>query len=271
MREIDAGADDLGLLPKHTFLTYGSTRSGKTTWSAGFPRPLFLSDVTEAGWESIKNMPDEAFFEPGVRPKVWGIEQMNDMATAVAKAEPLIASGEIQTVVVDSLSFYVDLYLNYVIMAQARKDARAAYGDLGNHLRDLRVKIHRLPVNVIWLCLEKTPDTDNPIGGPMIPGQQADKFMAGVNFIFHSTVTAEKDPETKQTLMQFAMRTRKHGPYIAGGRLGANEHLLPDPLIGTYSDMLSDLGYDIEAAKQSLPPLATKAKSAPNQATNQKR
>jgi len=258
MREInlDQPAD---VMPRNTFLVYGDSRSGKTTWAATFPRPLFLSDVTEGGWDSIANMSDEQMFEPGVKPLVWGIEKMADMAEARAKALPLIQSGRVQTLVIDSLTFYTDLYLNYLIGMQAKKDMRAAYGDLGNHLRDLRVQTHALPVNVVWLCLAKHPDDDNPTGRPMIPGQQGDKFMAGCHYIFYARSWQEK---RGQELLppNFEMRTRRYMNYIAGNRLGGRAQDLPDSLVGGYDALLQHLAFDPDDIRASLPKLATPAR-----------
>lgn len=251
MREISL-EQPVNMLPRNTFLIYGDSRSGKTTFAATFPRPLFLSDVTEGGWDSIANMDDDQLFEPGVKPIVWGIEKMDDMATARAKAEALIASGRIQTIVVDSLSYYCDLFLNFLFAMQAKKDTRAAYGDLGNHLRDLRVKTHVLNVNVVWLCLAKHPDDVYPVGGPMIPGQQADKFMAGCHYIFYSRTHQEK---RGQELLPatFEMRTKKYGGYIAGNRLGGRANQLPDPLVGDYQTLIESLGHNADEIRKNLP------------------
>jgi hypothetical protein len=253
MREInlDQPAD---VLPRNTFLTYGNSRTGKTTWAASFPRPVFFSDVSEGGWDSIANMEDDQLFEPGVKPLVWGIEEMGDMAAARAKALPLIASGRIQTIVIDSLSFYSDLFLNFLVGLQTKKDMRSAYGDLGNHLRDLRVKTHSLGVNVVWLCLAQHPSDDVPIGRPMIPGQQGDKFMAGVHYIFHSRVDQQKAGQTLLPAV-YEMRTQKFQGYIAGNRLGSLAANLPDPLIGNYETLIAQLGFDADKIRQSLPKL----------------
>ena len=250
--------------PFHNFVAddFVVHNSGKTTWAATFPRPLFLSDVTEGGWDSIANMDDDQLFEPGVKPIVWGIEQMADMALARSKALALIASGRIQSLVIDSLSFYCDLYLNFLIGMQAKKDMRSAYGDLGNHLRDLRVQTHALQANVVWLCLAKHPGEDNPVGGPMIPGQQADKFMAGVHYIFHSRVHQEK---RGQELLPpvFEMRTKKYLNYIAGNRLGGRAADLPDPLVGDYSTLMQYLSYDPNELRTSLPPIMAPGTARP--------
>jgi len=241
-------------LPTNTFLIYGASRTGKTRFAASFPRPLFLSDATEQGWETIKFMPEDEFFEPGVKPIVWGIEQMNDMAQAVERAKPLIASGRVQSVFVDSISFYADLYLNYIFgMQGANPDNRKAYGMLGQHLRDLRVKVHGLGVNVGWLALDRHPGDDAPRGGPLIPGQQSDKFCAGVNFVFYTRIENGKRENGKILSRTFEVRTIEFGPYVAGNRLGDSQ--LPDPFVGNYAALLAARGYDVDAIRKALPPL----------------
>ena len=245
MREISLDQPP-DVMPVNTFLIYGDSRSGKTTFAASFPRPLFLSDVTEGGWDSIANMADEQFFEPGRKPLVWGIEKMSDMAEARVKAQPLIQSGAVKTIVVDSISFYCDLYLNSLLGMQTKKDTRAAYGDLGNHLRDLRVQMHSLGVNVVWLGLAKHPDADYPIGGPMIPGQQGDKFMAGCHYVFFARSYQERKGQDVLPAV-YEMRTRRYLGYVAGNRLGGRANDLPDPLVGDYVTFLEHLGYDYQA------------------------
>jgi len=256
MREIDLKASETSDLPFNTFLVYGNTRVGKSTWAGTFPRPLFLSDVSEKGYESLReeNWDDETTprFESDVQPIVWGIEQQTDMAEAVLKIEPLVKAGRIKTVVIDSLSFYSDLIFNFILMKQTKSDTRGAYGDLGTHLRNVRIKLHSLGCNVVWLCLAKDPDADNPTGGPMIPGQQADKFAAGVDFIFHFRL--EQPVPTKPPMFQ--IRTKRYAGYIAGNRLGGRANLLPDPMIGNYASMMTHLGYDVDAIRSALPSIS---------------
>lgn len=242
--------------PTNTFLIYGDSRSGKTTFAGSFPRPLFLADATEGGWDSLMNPPEDGLFEPSVKPLVWAIETMTDMAEAMAKAAPLIAQGRVKTIVIDSLTFYTDLYLASLLRLQGKPDMRQIYGTLGNHLRDLRVQMHGLGCNIVWLALTKHPSEDDPMGGPMIPGQQAAKFMAGVHYVFHARTHQEKRGQ-ELLPMQFQVRTRKFMNYIAGNRLGALAASLPDPLVGTYATLLDALGYDIDAVRgKPVPPVA---------------
>ncbi len=224
MREIDVS----GPTPssRTTCLSYGAMRSGKTRWAASWPRPLFFSESTEGGWTTIRNMDANALWEPDRRPRVWAIEKIADMMQAIGDVEPLINAGEVQTIVIDSLTFYNDLLLDTLTNAQSSggrmPDMRRVYGALGMNLRSLRVQIHNLPVNVVWVCLEKTPDGDNPIGAPMISGQQAMKFAAGTDYILYHRSYPLQDGS-----LQFEIRTKRWGAYPAGGR---DEGALPDPL-----------------------------------------
>lgn len=265
MREIDVSSPEdapAGEIPRHSFCVYGETRSGKTTWAATFPRPLFLSDVTEAGWESIRNISDDLLFEPGRKPKVFGIEAITDITLAMEKAKPLILSGEVRTLVFDSLTFYCDLYLANMAAMQAKPDNRALYGMLGTHLRDLRVKLGSAPVNVVWLCLARPADDTNPAGGPLIPGQQGAKFAAGCNYLIYARRQATKDASGTQE--NYFLHSRPYGQYMAGSRLGVNADKLPSPFQGSYAEFMAALGYDVDGIRRAVMGLSDpSAKTAP--------
>lgn len=251
MRDIPLN-DAPGKLPIFTMLNYGDTRTGKTEFGATWPRPMILADVAERGYTTIKTMDREKWFEPNVEPMIKGIENMNDLANILPIIQALIASGRIMTVVFDAFTFYTDFFLNGIIATQSKPDNRAAYGTLGLHLRKVRTDLHSLKTNVVWNCLARHPDTDNLKGGPMIPGQQADKFAAGVDFLVHSRIEQIKDGG-KIVGEEFQLRTRQYNSYICGNRLGTDAQYLPDPFIGTYSDLMVQLGYDVEALRKSLP------------------
>ena len=226
MRIIDLN----GPITRRTVLSYGDTRSGKTRFAATWPRPLFLSDVTESGWNTVANMGDDTFFEPGRKPQVWGIEKMSDMMEAYQAALPLIAGKKVETVVIDSLTFYSDMYLAGLIGAQGGKpDMRRAYGDLGIHLRDLRIKWHSLGANVVWLCLAKHPEKNDAgiivePGGPMVPGAQGAKFGPGCDSVLYHR------SKSGPTGASWEIRTKHYNGFITGGREG--DHPMVDPLPG---------------------------------------
>lgn len=236
-------------------MSYGPTRAGKTRWASTFPRPLFLSDATEKGWESIETAPPESFFEPDRTPLVWAMETPADVHTAIDKVGPLIASGDVKTIVLDSLTFYADLYLNKVIgdMQKAGKvDLRTAYGALGTHLGDLRIKIEKLGVNVVWLALERTPEEGERMSVPMVPGKASMKFSASCSYIFfHKTVVVDKQ-------RVYEMHTQPSEAFIAGGR---DAGLLPDVITNpNYREFAGLLGI-LPSAQTTLPlqPVVTAA------------
>lgn len=254
MREIDL---DKPSTIRRTVLAYGSTRSGKTHWAATAPRPLFISDATESGWTTIQNMDRALWWEPQIKPQVMAIENVSDMTNAFAKAQLLVASGKVRSIVIDSLTFWADLYLAYLYNLITSHDTRKIYGELGIHLRDLRVKWHGLPANVIWLCLPKEPDEENKVGGPLIPGQQAAKFTAGVDNILYMR---------QDSPGEFLVHTKKHAKYIAGGREG--NHIVADPLpkatFRNYLDAIGDPEQNVNApVVMSTPIVEVRKPSAP--------
>ena len=213
-----------GKIQRVTALSYGQSRAGKTRFAGSWPRPLFLSDATESGWTTLSNMDRNVLFEANHSPIVWSIEKAEDMMRAVRDAEPLIKRGDVKTVVVDSLTFYADLFFNTLDAAGGnRADGRQLYQKLGQHLKNLREVIHLLGTNVVWLALEKPPGEDTPVGGPMLSGQNAAKFQAGCDYVFyHRCFQAQPNSP-----LQWEIRTKKYQNYQAGGR---DEGLLSDPL-----------------------------------------
>jgi hypothetical protein len=239
-------------LPVNSFLLYGDTRTGKTEFGATLPRPLIIADVTEGGYKTVQRMDRSKWFEEDTKPIIKGIENMNDLAKLSPEVDSMIARGEVLSIVFDAFSFYCDFFLAQLIKLQAKPDNRAAYGSLGLHLREIRTGYHSKGVNTQWNCLAKHPDTDDPKGRPMIPGQQSDKFAAGCDFLMHSRVEQIKEGG-KVVAEDYQLRTRQYGTYIVGNRLGKDANMLPDPFSGSYSDFITYLGYDVELIRKALP------------------
>jgi len=240
--------------PRNTFCIYGPTGSGKTTFTSTFPRVVFLSETTESGYESLRGISSDMLFEPGVRPIVLGIEKMNDMMLAREALAPHIASGMVQTVAIDSLTFYADLYLNYLFAVYANNNGAnlKAYGDLGRHLRDLRVKWHQMGCNVVSLCLPQDPDEDRPNGLPSIPGKESGKFGASCDFLLY--MRSERFKKGEEYIDNFQMHSKPYGKYVARARRAVGQPEIPTPLVNTtYADFITQLGYDVEATRAALP------------------
>jgi hypothetical protein len=230
-------------------MTYGASRVGKTRFAASWPRPLFLADATEKGWETVRNMNPENFYDPTFTPEVWAIEEPQDMFMALQQVETRIKQqpGDIQTLVVDSLSLYSDLYYTSLEISASKRgniDARKLYGDLGQHLAWLITNVHKLPLNILWICLEKSPQ-DGAMGGPLLTGQTRDKAPARCEYLLYQRAYRMKPDEPPV----FEIRTKPYGGYIAGGRQG--DLTLPDPLEPTFRAFANAIGLPLPAIVQS--------------------
>lgn len=315
MREISLD-EDMTDLPVMTVLNYGDTKTGKTTFASTWPRPLILADAVERGYESVRTADRSTWFEPDWKPRIIALESLADLVQLAApggQIDQWIAKGEVRTIVNDALSYFCELMLNAIIQMQGKPDNRAAYGDLGKQLRNVRTMVQAKPASVLWNCIVKHPEEDDPRGRPLIPGKQGEAWPGACDFVFRSQVKRERvmvnyeeiDEATGKTKIVprpeiqelYFMNTRQNGKYIGGSRLGTKADMLPDPFSGSYSDLVTCLGYDVEKlrkiAKQppkpragslavpttaapKAPPIvitrpAPKAAAAPSQANNNKR
>lgn len=247
-------------LPVDTILNYGDTGTGKTTWSAGMPRVVFFAVDDEGGFTSLKGLTEDQVFEPGTpfsKPIVWALSEMGDMSKAIERVTPMIASKRVLSIAISSLTFYADMYLARLERSNPGIDTRQLYGQLGNHLRDLRVRIHSLGVNVCWEALADHPEPSadgkaGHAGRPLIPGKQADKFSAGVGFLFHmrSDDIREKGQVVGRVFKQY---TQNYGGYLARTRIGQADAQLPNPMQGGYQEFLTARGYDVDLVRKNLP------------------
>ncbi len=212
----DSSVDD-----QYTVLVHGDTGSGKTFFSSSWPDALFLSASDEKGWETIRWMDSSRFYD-GIRPRVWKLQKATDLVDAHRDAQPLINRGEVKTIVVDSLTFWVDMFYDHLLnQAGASKDNRQIYGMLGDHLRNVRIKFHALKCNIIWLCTTRQPDENNKLAVPEIKGKSAFTYPAGCKYVWYM----RSQQDGKQT--SFYLHTKKYGNVLARGRDGGR---LPDPI-----------------------------------------
>lgn len=269
-----------------TFCCYGDTRSGKTRFAGTFPNTVFISDASERGWVTLQTMPEEQFYHPGQGPVVLPVADQADMIYAMSVAERWVRLGYIDSVVIDSITFYAESWYQHehqkmLAVAGAKGvDTRALFGALANHLANTRVQIHKWPCNVAWLALASAPDDDNP-GGPMLSGKSRQRFPAGCDHIFYHRKWTGKDPDAEdQDKEVFEARTKAFGKNIGGGR---DSGLLPDPIYyPTFREIAEHLSLAefppkvvpddvLAAAVQSMPSITaakpTTAAAAPSPAT----
>jgi hypothetical protein len=210
--ELNRGGPDK--FTRGTFLVYGGLGSGKTRWAATTPRPLFLSEVTEEGWKTIEGMNPELFYDPKVSPAVEGVTSSEEMVSLIKKYTPAVQKGEFKTLIVDSLTFYGESYLDKLSRSASYKDARQLYQAFYSHIYFLMVEIHKLPCNVVWLCSIKDPEKPGTDGGPMLPGKAGRIAPSACSYLLYAR-TFEHDPDEGEV---WEMHTKRCGWYPARSR-----------------------------------------------------
>jgi hypothetical protein len=225
-------------------LACGLPSSGKTTFAGSAPKPLFISDAAEGGYNALYQMSPDWRWDPKVGPDVWAIEQMADIPIILARLEQLVASGKFpyETLVIDPLSIYVDRVLSELMAHSPGQDARRYYGDLANHLRLILMRFHALPCHVIWLCHVRADG--NETNGPAIGGQMGTKMPAYMDFKVLTNV--QTSPTTDPI---YELRTR---PFRSWTFLGSRWPM-PDPMIPSFKCIAQVLGLENRPVSPSVP------------------
>lgn len=238
---------------RYTVLGHGLTGSGKTRFMATMPKPLIIAAGDESGWTTIQTMDPQLFHDPKIPPRVLAIDSVADLPIIMGRARQMIAAKEIESIGFDSATFYGDLYLNWLKVNNPGKDNRQIYGDFGAHMRDVRINVHGLPVNVMWSALTTTPDKEDAtdLARPMIPGKEGDKFAAACDFVLYFVQQSIPPKPGQPASIRFEIRTRRYGKAIARGR---DSGILPDPLrVATWREMMDLLKQGILAPTAAPP------------------
>ncbi len=232
-----------------TVLSYGDTRTGKTRFAATFPNTVVIADAGERGWDTIIHMPTGEFYHPGKAPLVLPVRDQAEMSAALTVVEGWVKAGLVDTVVIDSITFYAESWLqNTKRLFKGEPDNYALYGGLLDHLAFIRKLVHGWPCNVVWLALAAPPENKpKRQGGPLLPGQSRDRFPPACQYCFYHLVwDATGDVEqpdgsmAKQSWLVYEARTQRWEDYLAGGR---DNGRLPDPLhYPTYRMIAEHLG-----------------------------
>ncbi len=195
---------------------YGATRTGKTTFAGSWPKPVFLSAGNEGGDTTLRHL-------PGVT--VIPVNSSLEMKEAVAAIEQ--ESRELRygwkTVVIDSATFYADIYISELTAKKGVMTQRD-WGSLDIHLQKwLLPTLHRLPsMHIVWIALEQhVKDGDGNILKtiPMLYGKTAEKLPATTDMILHAEQALVPGAEGKM-VTKFLLRTRAWAGAIAGDRFG---------------------------------------------------
>ena len=184
-----------------TCFLFGGPGTWKTTWAANAPAPLFLTCSIDGGDDAIisaSTLPEP--FGPPQRAPVWPIKSVEDMRTAVNWVAVNYERFGIRTVVVDSITFYADLWIAEKLQQLEKSGRRPVqmspkeWGEMSTHLlKTIAQALHNTKLNVIWIALQKpkvTRDSDGnsrTIGiDPFIQGETSLKLPAMCKMIIHA-------------------------------------------------------------------------------------
>lgn len=209
--------------PLHMFM-YGPLRTGKTTYGATFPNPVFLSTKSEGGSMSLR----------GTNVDVIEIGSTQDMKDAVAYIE---ANGKTKhnwrSVIVDPLTYYSDLFVQEASQNGTKVLQQRDWGLLDLHLQKwLLPKLRSLPYHVLWIANEdEVKDTNGNISHytPSLYGKSKVKFPGATDLIVRSAKRSVRNSQTNKMETEYFLKTVCTDDSPAGGRFGPifSDGLLP--------------------------------------------
>jgi hypothetical protein len=199
-------------------MIYGPVRIGKTSTAATWPRPVFLSAGVEKGDTTLRSF-------PGI--DVAQINSVADMQQAVDWISANYKSRGWETVVVDAVTFYADIFITDMMDTKREgkkkeKMEQQDWGMLDTHLQKwLLPRLHKLDVNVVWIALEQEQkDEEGKIISrqPMLYGKTAVKFPAACDLIAYMSMAQIKNTQTGRIEEHRVLRTAPYNGAMAGGR-----------------------------------------------------
>lgn len=221
----------LGAPPEHwSYLLYGPSKNGKTTFSAQWPKPLFIATEPGSigGLASIRKLN-----HPYVKIDNWS--EVTPLITKLKRKDP-----NIETVVWSSLT-----YLSRLCMVDILKDSNREVPVIHDWMlnadktRNVVVRACELPYTQIFECNDhivtiKGPSRELNQIDPDLPGRLARDMPAIIDevfYIFRERYRDKEAKEFKQRVMLLTVPDPARGVVIAGDR-------------STNLDMLEEADYE---------------------------
>ena len=176
---------------------FGGIGTIKTTWAGSWPSPIFLSVGYEGGDDSLAMLPQVLGIET---PPVYHIDSTKKMRDKVNYICLNHKKYGWKTVVIDSVTFYTDVYIREVIEVYQRKNLapqmqKRDWAFLEAHIcKELAQRLHGTNLNVIWIALSKdkwssaSPQGERHLEGvvPMMQGAAATKLPAMCKMVIYA-------------------------------------------------------------------------------------
>lgn len=199
--------------PLHTFI-YGPLRTSKTTSAATWPSPVFLSAGNEGGDTSLRFQSVDVIV----------IKNVQDMKDAIAYID---MHGKTKhgwkTIVVDSLTYYSDLFIQQASNNGEKPLQQRDWGLLDLHLQKwLLPKVMSMPYHAVWIANEdEVKDTNGSVTSysPSLYGKTKVKFPGSTDLIVRTTIRTSRNQQG-QLQSEYLFKTISTDGSPIGGRFG---------------------------------------------------
>lgn len=196
-------------------LIIGETGSGKTHFAATFPKSYFLITEPdgEVTWMTLPELRRNVIGYDKIIPenvddtKRFFDEQVGEFYLKLREAKELAKKGDIETVVLDNITYlgeslfiYLDRFFSEFSARTGEKDAWAAYGKLARRLYNIvALELASIPANVVVTAhqelesdetMAKKPDKTNPVVPSLLGG-----FRDKIGGLFSSVLYIAKREE----------------------------------------------------------------------------
>jgi hypothetical protein len=118
------------------------------------------------------------------------------------------------TIVVESLTHYVDLVVEELTQGNKRQMDQRGWGDLATHLRSIQIRLRRLDVHAVFTSLSKlrvVEGSNIATGGPAIQGSAAQVLPSSCDVVGYCETIGGANPRYRVHFRQrnhFDARTR---------------------------------------------------------------
>lgn len=199
----------------HWFL-YGPSGAGKTTAAATFPKPVFLVPYNESSITTLagRDIPyfiivDKDQTPLNLKTGTGSMKAVLDHLIVGYKRNP--EAFPFETIVIESISHYGDLVQEQLTVGDQKMDQQK-WGFFLAHFRTIQARLRGIDVHVVFTALDKLEKTESGgyVGGPLVPGQTAQKLPSACDVIGYCEETAGR----------YQIHFRRHKHFPARSRFG---------------------------------------------------